>query len=151
MRMRDQSSRWLRGPRGAELGFTLIELMIAIAVIGILAAIAYPSYQDFVRKARRADGKEALVRLQIEQEKWRTSHTTYTGTIDGTAGLSGLGLPTTSSEGHYTIAITANSATGTGFTATATAQGAQASDANCTVLTLAVAAGGETKTPATCW
>src|SRR5690606_29471877 len=101
-------------------GFTLIELMIVVAVVGILAAVAYPGYQDFVRRARRADAQEALVRVQIEQEKWRTSHTSYTGTIGGTAGVSGLGLPTTSAEGHYTVAITANS--GTDFTATATAQ-----------------------------
>ena len=141
--------KYLRPSGRLQGGFTLIEVMIVVAVIGILAAIAYPSYQDYVRKARRADGKEALVRLQIEQEKWRTSHTTYTGTIGGTAGVSGLGLPTASAEGYYTIAITANSATG--FTATATGQGSQASDTGCTVLTLAVAAGGETKTPATCW
>lgn len=151
--MKDKSrySRGTRGPGRKRRGFTLIEIMIAIAVVGILAAIAYPSYQDYVRRARRADGKEALLRVQIEQEKWRTSHTSYTGTIDGTAGVSGLGLPTASAEGYYTIAITANSATGTGFTATATGQGPQASDTGCTVLTLAVAAGGETKTPATCW
>lgn len=129
--------------RRSSHGFTLIEVMVVVAVIAILAAIAVPSYQEFVRKARRADGKEALVRLQIEQEKWRTNNATYTGT------LSNLGLTSASTEGRYTIAITANSATG--FTATATGTGSQASDSGCTVLTLTVAAGGETKTPAACW
>lgn len=131
------------GDRQFMRGFTLIEIMIVVAVIAILAAIAVPSYQEFVRKARRADGKEALVRLQVEQEKWRTNNATYTGTIGN------LGLGATSAEGRYTIAITANSATG--FTATATGTGSQASDTGCTVLTLTVAAGGEAKTPATCW
>jgi len=139
-----KSAYVLRGQHRNNLsGFTLIELMIVVAVIAILAAIAVPGYQEFVRKARRADGKEALVRLQIEQEKWRTNNATYTGTIGN------LGLGTASTEGHYTIAITANSATG--FTATATGAGSQASDTGCTVLTLTVAAGGETKTPAACW
>jgi len=124
-------------------GFTLIELMIVVAVIGILAAIAYPSYQDQVRRARRSDGKEALLRLQIEQEKWRTSNTSY-ASAPGT-----LGLGTSSTEGFYTIAI--SGASGTGYTATATATGVQASDTGCTPLTLTVGAGSEQRTPAACW
>jgi type IV pilus assembly protein PilE len=147
MDMNDKSRypRSVIGPGRMLAGFTLIELMIAVAVVGILAAIAYPSYQDFVRKARRADGKEALLRVQIEQEKWRTNNTTYTSTLGG----GGLGLAGTSSGGHYNIAITASS--GIGYTTTATGTGTQASDTGCTTLTLTVAAGGETKTPAACW
>lgn len=129
-----------------QRGFTLIELMIAVAVVAILAAVALPGYQQFIRKARRADGKEALIRLQIDQEKWRTSNASYTSTLGG----GGLGWASTNSaEGHYTIAITASSATG--FTATATGTGSQASDSGCTPLTLTVAVGGETKSPAGCW
>lgn len=143
-----QYQRRLRHARrvGRVDGFTLIELMIVVAVIAILAAVAVPGYQEFVRKARRADGKEALLRLQIDQEKWRANNATYTSTL----GSGGLGwASTTSAEGHYTIAITASS--GTGFTATATGTGSQASDTGCTTLTLTVAAAGETKTPAGCW
>jgi len=138
----NEKSRNLRSMRLAgrrPQGFTLIELMIVVAVVGILSAIAYPSYQEFVRKARRADGKEALVRVQIEQEKWRTNNATYTGTIGD------LGLTADSAEGHYEIAITANSATD--FTATATGEGSQADDGDCSTLTITSTA----RTPTACW
>jgi type IV pilus assembly protein PilE len=130
-------------------GFTLIELMIVVAIVAILAAIAYPGYQSYISKARRADAKEALLRVQIEQEKWRTNNSSYTGTV----GSGGLGLSTTSADGYYTIAITTGSASATGYTTTAAAVSgtSQASDTGCTTLTLAVAAGGETRTPSGCW
>lgn len=51
-----------------DTGFTLIELMIAVVIVGILAAIAYPSYIDHVRKARRADAKAALTQLAQQEE-----------------------------------------------------------------------------------
>lgn len=130
-------------------GFTLIELMIVVAVIAILAAVAVPGYQEFVRKARRADGKEALLRLQIDQEKWRANNSTYNSILVGAGGLGWAS--STSAEGHYTIAITEGSVSATGFTATATGKGSQASDSGCKILTLTVAAAGETKTPAACW
>lgn len=117
----------------------MIELMIAVVIVGVLASIVYPSYQDYVRRARRADGQEALVRLQVEQEKWRTNNSTYTGA------LTDLGLTSSSAEGYYTIAIAANSATG--FTATATGLGTQASDTGCTTLTITATG----RTPAECW
>lgn len=95
-------------------GFTLIEVMIALVIVSILAAIAVPSYQDSVRKGRRADGMTALLHLQLAQEKWRANHTSYSSTLGG----GGLGLSSSSSDGYYTLAITA--ASSTGFTATAT-------------------------------
>lgn len=138
-------------------GFTLIELMIVVAVIAILAAIAYPSYLSYIRKARRADAKDALIRVQIEQEKYRTNHTTYT--YDLGTDTDGLGILTTANQltwspgspSYYTVQVTAGSASGTGFVATATATGTQTQDTGCTVLTLTVASTGEQKTPASCW
>ena len=58
-------------------GFTLIELMIVVAVIAVLGAIALPSYQDYVRKGRRADARSLLQGMSLAQEKWRLGHTTY--------------------------------------------------------------------------
>ena len=124
-------------------GFTLLELLIAVAIVGILAAIAIPSYRHYIEQSNRTDAIHALTSLQLEQERYRTTNTTY-------ASLAVLwGGTTTSDEGHYTIAITNVSATS--YTITATATDAQASDTECATMTLAYSNGTTTKTPATCW
>ncbi len=69
----------------ASPGFTLIELLIALAIVGILAAIAYPSYTEQVRSSRRADAQGALYGLQQAMERYFTVHSTYEGTSDGSA------------------------------------------------------------------
>jgi type IV pilus assembly protein PilE len=58
-------------------GFTLIELLIVVAVIGVLAAIALPSYQEQVRKGKRAEGKAALLKAANLQERYFTANNTY--------------------------------------------------------------------------
>ncbi|WP_319004934.1 type IV pilin protein [Microbulbifer aggregans] len=62
-----------------QRGFTLIELMIVVAVIGVLAGIAIPSYQEHVKKARRADAQGALMGLAQAMEKHFTVNGTYVG------------------------------------------------------------------------
>lgn len=104
-----------------KLGFTLVELMIVMAVIGILAAIGYPAYQNYVIRAKRADGKAALLAVQLAEEKWRANHTSYTTALDST----GLNIGTSSPNGHYTISVSSTN----GYTVTAAPSGF--SDAKC--------------------
>ncbi|WP_006786796.1 type IV pilin protein [Thiorhodospira sibirica] len=128
----------------SKKGFTLIELMIAVAVIAIIAAIAIPSYANYVRKSKRADAHTALLRIQLEQEKWRANNASY-----GT--LVNIGVSENSPEGYYTLTITNTSATGYTATANAKAGTSQANDTGCTGIVLTLNASGETRTPATCW
>ena len=109
-------------------GFTLLELVIAMAVAAILMTVALPSFADALRRARRAEGTHALLQLQLAQERWRTDHPRYA------AALSDIGLPGPTPNGHYQLAIA--SADDAGFVATATAAGVQAGDARCMVLKL---------------
>ena len=149
-----QRSLWSAG-HGCERGFTLIEVMIVVAIVAILATIALPSYQESVRKSRRADAVLALQRIQIEQEKFRAECPTYASNVAGTRTCNGLGLTlaTSSSDGYYTLNLPAVVNATTQYTATATAVTgtSQASDTGCTVLTLAVDGLTLTRTPPECW
>jgi type IV pilus assembly protein PilE len=60
-----------------QVGFTLIELMITVAIVGVLAAVAYPAYTDQVRKGRRADARAAVMSLLQQQERYMTQRNTY--------------------------------------------------------------------------
>lgn len=82
-----------------QTGFTLIELMIVVAIVALLAAVAFPSYQSYIRKTRRSDAFIALSNIQMAQERWRGSHTTYAATV-GT-----LGLPVNSERGFYAMSL----------------------------------------------
>jgi type IV pilus assembly protein PilE len=110
-----------------QRGFTLIELMIALVVLAILTAIAYPSYTNQVLKSRRADGIAALNRASMRMESCRSDNASYVG-------CEAL-VSATSEDGYYTIAAPA-SATATTYAFEATPQGAQLKDTKCTKLTL---------------
>ena len=111
-----------------QRGFTLIELMISVAIIGILAAIAYPSYTQHVQKSRRAVAQVALMEIAQREESYFLRNRSYGDTT-------ALGYSTTTNDGNYTLSVTADA---TSFTATATAASGkpQAHDAPCQVLTL---------------
>ncbi|HYE35761.1 type IV pilin protein [Methylocaldum sp.] len=112
-------------------GFTLMELMIAVAVVGILAAVAFPGYQSQMIKTRRSDGKAALMNAAAKQEQFYLDNKTYASTMTA---LGYSANPASSEEGYYQISITASSATA--FTLQAAPQGSQGSDAVCGNLTL---------------
>ncbi|WP_260295698.1 type IV pilin protein [Sedimenticola hydrogenitrophicus] len=119
-------------------GFTLIELMIVVAVIGILAAIAYPSYEEQVRKSRRADATGALLGLAGALERRYTSTGSYAG---AGAGGGNTGAPTIFSTtspvdgGTAAYNLTINTSNASTFTIHAAPTGPQAGD-KCGTLTL---------------
>ncbi len=128
-----------------SLGFTLIELMIAVAIVGILAAVAYPSYIDSVARSNRSEGQRELVRLANLQEQYYVDRRTYTSSIKNL----GVGTADTykTDSGNYIISAVAT--TSPGFTLTATAQTPQAAnDSACKKITIT-----ETgkKDPESCW
>lgn len=124
-------------------GMTLIELMIVIVVVGILAAIAYPSYQRQVQQTRRADGQAALLQAAQQLERCFTRFNAYNVGCNVDADIQDGGLP--SAEGWYLITNT-NRGTGT-YTLQAAPQGAQASD-RCGNLTVTHTGA---RAPADCW
>lgn len=125
-----QLVRRLQRDRHASSGFTLIELMVVVAIVAILVSIALPSYQDSVRKGRRGQAKADLVDVAQQAERYRTVNNSYTGFT-----LLSSNSPTTGTAA-YGLALNV-AEDGTTFTATATpvAGTAQAGD-RCGVLTI---------------
>ena len=83
-------------------GFTLIELVIAITIILILAALAIPNYRGHVLRANRSDAMAALLQVAAAQEKFYMQNNTYTADL----GATGLNVGTASPNGHYTLTVT---------------------------------------------
>lgn len=139
-----------------QSGFTLLELMIVVAIVAIIATLAIPSYQDSVRKGKRSDAVAALSRMHLLQEKLRGSCQFYAGALGTaqacgtTAALSTIAVnPATSDGGNYTLSVTG--ATGNAYTIIATATGAQASDTACATIRIEYTGGAVNKLPAACW
>ncbi|HSH48349.1 MAG TPA: type IV pilin protein [Halomonas sp.] len=126
--------------RQGEGGFTLVELLIIVMVIGILAAVAIPAYYGHVERSRRSDAVTALMSLAQAQERFMASHGEYASSLNGSvAAGDGLGMPADnlSSEGFYTISLVRPEDEEGEYILTAAPRGSQASDAECGSFTLA--------------
>lgn len=84
-------------------GFTLIEVMIVVAIVAILTAIAVPNYSRYVERGRRAEARELMMRVASAEERYYTNFNRYTNDIAGAA-PAGLGMPNLRSE-YYTVAV----------------------------------------------
>lgn len=119
-----------------QRGVTLIELVVVMIIIGILAAVAIPSYRQYVIRSQRVDATEALLRLATAQEKFYLQNNRYAlETERATAPPAGLGIGA-SEHGWYAVSIVAPASLATaadGFTirATPVSPGPQASDTAC--------------------
>jgi len=130
----------------AHLGFTLVEVLVTCALVGVVAGIAVPTYRDRLIKGRRADAVAALSQLQAAEERQRANNGAYS------ADFAALGVGGRSSEGWYAVAITLDGPDRYRATASALADGAQRVDSGCPQLVLDVAAGFAELGPALeCW
>jgi type IV pilus assembly protein PilE len=127
---------------GRQNGFTLIELMITVAVIGILAAIAYPSYTQYVIRGHRAAAQSEMMDIANRQQQFFLANRSYAGTL---AAMS-YTFPAEVGKRYEEPTMDANNAaTPPNFTITFTPKGAQLSDGVLTLNSEGV------KTPAEKW
>ena len=127
-------------------GFTLIELMIVVAVVAILAAVALPAYFDSIRKSRRADAIALMSQVAQAQERWRANSTLFSTDF----GTNFLNVRSTASSGvtsltepYYTISIPSAAAANT-YTVRAVVRGSQTSDTRCAALEMRMVNGNLT-------
>ncbi|WP_374318362.1 type IV pilin protein [Aquabacterium sp.] len=118
-------------PMKRVAGFTLIELMITVAIIGILGAIAYPSYTSYIARGRRSDAQKALLEAAQYMQRYYAGHNTYS-TGDATTPNVTLPSPLNQSPSQgtavYNITVTNSSATGYTVNATPVSGGLMAGD-----------------------
>ena len=119
--------------QGGNRGFTLIELMVVVAIIAILAAVAIPNYNDHVRKSRRADAKVAVAQTAQRLERCYVDNNTF---VYDAADAPSCPQNFTTGDGYYTISVNA-SPTAYSITALPTSKGGQDADSQCNQLTLA--------------
>ena len=140
-------------------GFTLIELMVAVAIATLLVAIALPSYRQYVLQSHRAEAKTSLLDLAGREERYFNSNvsTGYTASSQN-LGYGAAGFPMTVGSGYYQVNVAVTAAVAgppylpPTYTLTATAIGNQVNDASCQTFTV-LSTGQQTSAPAAsgCW
>lgn len=148
--------RW-RALAAKQRGFTLMELIIAMTILGILTAIAIPNYTAYIQRSNRSEARNALLEAAAWMERWRTERGRY-DTPPPAVGGTPPPLPFTQvpavGTAKYTIAAPTTPAAGTSYSITATATGVMATDV-CSTLTITetgqrtFTGGGGTQE--TCW
>jgi type IV pilus assembly protein PilE len=125
-------------------GFTLIELMVTVLIVGILGAVALPSFMNQIRKSRRAEAITEVYRVSQAEERFRASNTAYSSNLGTQPTTSALGLfPSTGAittynmaSGYYSIGIGISSTSAVRYVITATTTGSMTSDTNCRTLVM---------------
>lgn len=90
-------------------GFSLMELLIVLTIVGILASIAVPTFQDYAKKSRRADAQSALVGFSNAMERYFTVNSSYTGASLGSSGIFASQAPIDGSVKYYNLTATSSS------------------------------------------
>ncbi len=135
-------------PHRRKPGFTLVELCVVLAVAGVLASIAWPSFQAPLQRSRRADAVAALMRVQMAQESYRAHHGLYAAQLPG---LQGASSPR-SREGLYDIELVGDGPNRYEARAVARAGSVVAGDTACAVMSVTVREGvAEFMPSARCW
>ncbi len=139
----------IEAPRRMQ-GFTLMELMIVVAVVGILASVAYPAYQESGRRAKRSEARAHLLDAAARLERFYSDNNQYTADMSA----AGANIATATENGHYTILV--DSVAGTNQTFRISATPSAFADPKCDVLRLLQdgtqeVTGASSATPEDCW
>lgn len=128
-------------------GVTLTELMVVVVIIGILTAIAYPSYRQYAARAKRNEARAALLQIATNQERFYLQNNTYT------TNMTSLGFPVAGNwlSDSESYIITVNAADANDFTATATYQNADAEAGKCATFTIDGRGSKNSAPYADCW
>ena len=133
-------------PASHARGFSLIELLIALTVIGLLASVALPSLSHYSLKSHRIEAITFMASVQLAQDKYRNHHSGYA------ASFATLGLPESGTDSrHYRFTLSQAQGALENYTLTATAYGSQAQDEVCRSISLSQTNTGVNHSPETCW
>ncbi len=137
---------------GRAHGFTLIELMIVVAIVAILAAVAYPLYQNYLLRAHRTAAITTLLHIAGQEERYYSTHNAYATGLTG-LGYAATGIQVPNSTAYYRVTLATNTAED--YIITASPVGSQKRDRQCQIFTLnglgIKSIQGGTKSATQCW